>query len=83
MQTNQPKGEFERLLAELNKPAERPRLLVKSSVIKDARAAAKVQNASRPALGLLIKAAVEDAVRAGKLSGTTAVDGLRALGLEG
>ena len=36
----------------------------------------------RPALGLLIKAAVEDAVRAGKLSGTTAVDGLRALGLD-
>ena len=58
-------------------------LLVKAAVAQEARAAAKVQNASRPALGLLINSCCRGAVRAGKLSGTTAVDGLRALGLEG
>lgn len=81
-------SKFEQLLAQLHEEdhkqeAPRPVLLVKSSVVKEARAAAKAQDASNPALGLLIKAAVQDAVAAGKLSGVTAVAGLRALGLEG
>jgi hypothetical protein len=47
-----------------------------------ATATKKAQQAARPVLGLLIKSAVEDAVRAGRLCGTSAVNGLRAMGLE-
>jgi hypothetical protein len=78
-------SEFEKLLAELkaaDEPKPKQKLLVKSSVAKDARDAAELRAMSRPALGLVIKSAVSDAVASGRLSGTTAVAGLKALGLD-
>lgn len=74
---------FSQLLAELKAAyAPKSKLLVKSSVAKDARDAAELRALSRPALGMLIKAAVSDAVVSGKLSGTAAMAGLAALGLD-
>lgn len=75
---------FEQLLAEL-KAMDEPKqvLLVKSSVARKMRASVKkTPQVSGPGLGLLIKAAVGDAVAAGRLSGTSAVAGLKALGLD-
>lgn len=72
---------FVDLLKALNEDVERDaaprqRLLVKANV------AQKQKPVPRQALGLLLKAAVNDAVVSGRLTGTAAVAGLRALGLE-
>ncbi|PWT90513.1 MAG: hypothetical protein C5B56_05285 [Proteobacteria bacterium] len=76
---------FSQLLAELKAIDEpKPRLLVKSRIGKDAHAGVKKPPAqiTGPALGLLLKSAINDAVAAGRLSGTAAVAGMKALGLE-
>jgi len=77
---------FDELLKELNADTERDaaprqRLLVKSHVLHGAKAAQQPA-ASKQALGLLLKSAINDAVASGRLSGTAAMLGLRALGLE-
>lgn len=58
----------------------RQRLLVKSQAVADAKKPSPP--ASKQALGELIKSAVSDAVASGRLSGSSAMQGLRALGLE-
>lgn len=78
---------FDELLKALNDDIERDaaprqRLLVKANVLRENRRPAHQPAAPKPALGLLLKAAVNDAVASGWLSGTSAVAGLRALGLE-
>jgi len=78
-------SEFEKLLAQLkaaDEPKPKQRLLVKSGLAQEVQEAAALRSLGRPALGLLIKAGIDDAVRAGKLSGDTAMRGLRALGLD-
>ena len=76
---------FDELLRELRadtelNPAPRQRLLVKSNVLHGAKATQQPE-ASKQELGELIKSAVSDAVASGRLSGTSAILGLRALGL--
>jgi len=67
---------FDDLLKALNEDAApRQRLLVKADVTQKPAV-------PKQALGLLLKAAVNDAVASGRLSGTSALAGLRALGLE-
>lgn len=78
---------FDELLKELNADTERDvtprqRLLVKADVLREGCPASPQPSASPQALGLFLKAAIGDAVVAGRLSGTSAVAGLRALGLE-
>jgi len=74
---------FAELLSELKRmDMPKQKLLVKSSVASEAQESAELRALSRPALGMLIKAAVSDAVAAGKLSGTAAMAGLAALGLD-
>lgn len=74
---------FAELLSELKRmDAPTQKLLVKSSVANEVQESAELRALSRPALGTLIKAAVSDAVAAGKLSGTAAVAGLAALGID-
>lgn len=78
---------FDELLKELNADTERgaaprQRLLVKADVLRQGRRASPQPAASQQALGLLLKSAIDDAVASGRLSGTSAVAGLRALGLE-
>ncbi|MGY4478649.1 hypothetical protein [Bradyrhizobium sp. USDA 3364] len=69
---------FSQLLAELKALDEpKPPLLVKSGA-----GAKKPKQIAGPALGLLLKGAIDDAVRSGRLSGTAAVAGLKALGLD-
>lgn len=78
-------SEFEKLLAQLkaaDEPKPKQRLLVKSSLVQEVQEAAELRALGKPALGLLIKAAVSDAVAAGRLSGTAAQAGLAALGLD-
>lgn len=54
-----------------------------TEIRREAKAQEEAQALARPMLGLMLKSAVSDAVLAGRLSGTSAVAGLRALGLEG
>ena len=71
---------FADLLKALNEfdDVPRQRLLVKARVpVKP-----KPKPLPRQELGLLLKSAIDHAVVSGRLSGTTAVAGLRALGLE-
>ncbi|QIL79336.1 hypothetical protein G7047_05010 [Diaphorobacter sp. HDW4A] len=77
------KKSFSELLKELNEFDTKPRqrLLVKSHVASGAKATQKPA-ISKQDLGLLLKSAINDAVASGRLSGTSAVTGLRALGLE-
>ena len=74
---------FNALLKELNEfdEAPRQRLLVKSDVLRGAKVAQQPA-ASKRELGELIKSAVSAAVAAGRLSGSSAVLGLQALGLK-
>jgi len=76
---------FNALLKELNELDEVPRqrLLVKANVLREERSAARPPAASNQALGLLLKSAINDAVASGRLSGTAAIAGMKALGLEG
>jgi hypothetical protein len=53
-----------------------------TKIRRQAKAREEAQAAARPVLGLMLKAAINNAVLAGRLSGTSAVAGLRALGLE-
>lgn len=76
---------FDELLKALNDDIERDavprqRLLVKANALREERPAAQPP-ASKQALGLLLKSAINDAVASGRLSGTSAVAGLHALGL--
>lgn len=75
---------FNELLMALNEfdAAPRRRLLVKAAVQREAQSGAQRSAVSKQELGELIKSAVSDAVASGRLSGTSAVAGLRALGLE-
>ncbi|MET4489468.1 hypothetical protein [Bradyrhizobium sp. LA7.1] len=78
---------FDELLKALNEDAERDaaprqRLLVKANVLRKDRNAVQQPAAHNQALGLLLKSAINDAVVSGRLSGTSAMAGLRALGLE-
>lgn len=76
-------SEFEKLLAKLKAADEpKPTLLVKASLVEEVQDAAELRTLSRPALGAMIKSAVNDAVASGRLSGTAAVAGLAALGLD-
>ena len=79
---------FDELLKALNDdmkadPAPRRRLLVKANVLRNDQRTSQQPEASKQALGLLLKSAINDAVASGRLSGTSAMLGLRALGLEG
>mgnify|MGYP000928813182 CR=1 FL=1 len=59
----------------------RKRLLVKSQAVADAKK--PTQPASKQALGELLKAEIDRAVLCGRLSGSAAAAGMRALGLIG
>lgn len=75
---------FDELLKELHaieEPQHRKKLLVKADVMRAKRRAAAKPAATQRELGLLLKAAIDDAVIAGRLSGTSAMLGLKALGL--
>lgn len=68
-------------MADMERIGREQRRMIKS-IKADAAAHRKAQEAARPVLGALIKSAVDDAVRNGRISGTAAQAGLRALGLD-